>query len=192
MKEAFQMEILRQEIIEAQKIRAQFVQWKLTLVAVLAGVGLGFYPSIASHSTAVLILIPFVCVYVDVCVRHLNLRVLIIAEFLRSTRHGATEKYFAEYEDFCYTKRRAFKLEDLVFQWSSIFLSAFVATVPILFREENANLSSLFFYVAGGGGIIVAILVEWFYCSYVSFIKESPDALKDKLLVATTKQRVSF
>ena len=146
------------------------------LVAVLGGVGLGLYPSGVSRNAAVLMLIPFVCVYVDVCVRHLNLRVFIIAKFLRSTRSEATEKYFAEYEDFCYTKRQAFKLEDVVFQWSSIFLSAFVAGVPILFKETNVNLPFLFFYVAGGGGIIGAILVERFYRSYVSFIETNPGA----------------
>ena len=80
------LDSLRNEIIEAQKGRLDLLTWKVILVAGLGGIGLGF--NIGSDSQAivsphlVLGLILLVCLYVDALCRHLQLRILVISDFL--------------------------------------------------------------------------------------------------------------
>ena len=75
------MDKLREEIIEAEKIRADLIKWKLILVAGLGAAGLGLNGNSCDDMTLLLCLIPFVCVYVDLVARHFNLRIHVIAEF---------------------------------------------------------------------------------------------------------------
>jgi hypothetical protein len=79
------VESLRKEVIESEKLRANLLRWKLILVAAIGGVGLGLSETELDNTilpTPLLIcLIPFVGVYVDLLARHLNLRILAIAQF---------------------------------------------------------------------------------------------------------------
>jgi hypothetical protein len=68
------MEILRQEIIEAQKIRAELNKWKLLIVSALTAVGLGLTESRSvPYAELVLCGIPFACAYVDLLHYHQGL-----------------------------------------------------------------------------------------------------------------------
>ena len=78
------MSNLRQQVIESQKIRSDFLKWKLILIAALgsAGLGLGGINHF-SNTYMILCLIPLVCVYVDALCIHLYLRIKIIGTFIR-------------------------------------------------------------------------------------------------------------
>lgn len=134
------METLRTEIREAQQIRANFLKWKLVLVATLAGVGLGLWPTPTSStsskplsSSLLLCLIPFVCIYVDVLCRHANLRILVIAKFLREANPDEpSTRQMRQYEKLCKEMREkesVFLLETWALVSSSLALDILVILV---------------------------------------------------------------
>ena len=78
------MSNLRQQVIESQKSRSDFLKWKLILIAALGSAGLGLGGDNYFNKTyMILCLIPLVCVYVDALCIHLNLRIKIIGTFFR-------------------------------------------------------------------------------------------------------------
>ena len=97
------MEKLRDEIIEAQKIRADLIKWKLVLVAALGASGLGLGASQEGSMYMLLGLIPFVCSYVDLETRHLELRVHVIAAFMRHYSKYIPQQNasLSDYEVYC-------------------------------------------------------------------------------------------
>lgn len=84
------MSNLRTEIINAQQVRSDLLKWKLLLVAGLGGASLGFSGNQVSGAELALCVIPFVCVYVDLLCRHLNLRNMIIGAFLRRIKPNSS------------------------------------------------------------------------------------------------------
>jgi hypothetical protein len=95
---------LRDEIIESQKARADLFKWKIILVAAIGAAVLGVgdslgeagktaaqagQDSIVSKREYLLCLAPLVCVYTDILVLHLNLRIRVIGKFLRLHPLGA-------------------------------------------------------------------------------------------------------
>jgi hypothetical protein len=119
-------DLLRTEIIEAEKARTDFQKWKLILVASLGAVAIGIGAQAQGIQTQVylplLCVIPGVCSYVDLLCAHTTLRILVIAAYLRSREDP--------YETFMKEKIRgkvhAFVLEDLVMYGSSLVLCLFV------------------------------------------------------------------
>ena len=85
---------LRDEIIEAEKARTDLLKWKLIIVSGLGGAGLGFTgQSSVPGALYVLLLIPAVCLYVDLMCRHLTLRIMVVGTSCDSkggTRKGIT------------------------------------------------------------------------------------------------------
>jgi hypothetical protein len=120
------MSIFRTEIIEASKARTEFLKWKLIGVSALGAVGLGLTGStVTAGAYLVLGLIPPVCFYVDLLCRHISLRILVIAKFLRETGTGeqAAYEHFAEE----IRTRSLFRFEDTALVYSTLFLSIPVA-----------------------------------------------------------------
>lgn len=79
---------VRQEILESQKIRNEFLKYKLFTVAAIASVGLGLSGAKGSPVINVeylLCLIPLVCLYIDIICYHNNCRIRAIARFLEHT-----------------------------------------------------------------------------------------------------------
>lgn len=128
---------LRQEIVECQKAKAEFIRWKLIIVA---SVGVAAFGLQTGHGMpGLLALIPLACVYVDSACLHNDSRILMIAEFLRTSDHayGASQAY----EQYCHEHRDRFHGEGLVLFVSSLVLSLLV----LLFGG----------YVARDGGLAV-------------------------------------
>ena len=137
---------LRSEILEAEKARYDLLKWKLVLVAGLgaAGFGIGGGKSdvIAQLDLDYLIcLIPLVCIYVDVLCLHMNLRIMVIARFIRCTDSGGSG--LKDYENFARDAHRmtpqshyandssnntvsAYALENWALQWSTVVVSSLV------------------------------------------------------------------
>lgn len=125
------LEKLRDEIVESQKVRTDFLKWKLFLVAAIgaAAFGIGSRDSQSQSPPLVLLgLIPFVCLYVDAVCIHNQMRILIIARFMRRGSLGQTAK---AYEEYCRTQRSAWSLEDFALVGTTIFLSVLVLLVGI-------------------------------------------------------------
>jgi hypothetical protein len=135
------MSDLRTEIIESEKARSDLLKWKLIGVATLGAAGLGLNnPQQGVRTYFLPPLIPLLCFYADQLCRHLTLRILVIAAFLRS--HATDDQKI--YEDFVLKigrtrvapcargpLRHFFKFEDIALDWSTIFLSALVLVVGI-------------------------------------------------------------
>lgn len=142
------MDILRNEIIEAQKVRSDLVKWKLFLVAVLGATGLGLKRSEKGlNPELVLCCIPFVCAYVDLLCRHLSLRIKGIGTFLR-TVYIKNPKFsvFKNYEELMQKSRDNIRdniekwgfgqnkhsLESIVLKLSSIIFSMAIFSYAVL------------------------------------------------------------
>lgn len=140
------MDKLREEIIAAQQARSDFLKWKLVIVSVLGGAGLGSYAGIKAP-LVILALIPFAALYVDVICYHLALRTIVIGSFFKSIRPSDTtsvqEKLLISYEAYAFqtrgTKILAFDLEDWALWQSTFALSLIVLLSGISDKITRSN-----------------------------------------------------
>lgn len=127
---------LRTEIIESQKARVEILKRKLEITAILGAIGLGLDQTAhLPKAPLVLCCIPFVCLYVDLLCAHLNLRIMVIGQYIRSTKIGAESGYeqFVEQARSMGRKnnKSAFDLENWASYGSSILLSVAIVGVAI-------------------------------------------------------------
>lgn len=136
---------LRDEVIEAQKGRLELLKWKLILVAGLGGIGLGFSFNDSSQTMIsphlLLGLIPLVCLYVDALCRHLQLRILVISDFIEYFNEAES---ISKYEKFCHDTRRKkslniFWLEDLAMEFSTVIMSILIIATALLLFDQNTQ-----------------------------------------------------
>jgi hypothetical protein len=173
------MDSLRQEILEAQKRRADLIKWKLLLVSTLAATGLGLTnsPSVP-YSELVLCCIPFVCAYVDSLCCHQALVINVIGEFIRTRSDSKTDTQdIIEYEKFAlkvrqisYRKRKisAYDLERLNLRWSSLIFSALTAIYAII-QHRNTSIP---IFISGAIGILLTLLIQSIYETRRNKIRE--------------------
>ena len=128
------MHILRNEIIEAQKFRTDFLKWKLVISATIGGFGLGVFGAYDFVNSHILIsLIPLACVYCDIQCYHINLRVAVLAEYLRCNGKVEENKY-RDYEYFSLecARQGAFDFEDYSLRISTVIVCAMVIAIGVL------------------------------------------------------------
>src|SRR5450631_3789478 len=130
------MSSLREEIVASEQLRSDLVKWKLIIVSALGAAGLGFTEHSEhtgfSYAYLVLVLIPFVCFYVDLLCRHVSIRIMVIGTFIRLGFCGVETAY----EGFVEKTRKkldVFLLEDWVLQGSTIVLSSLIMLGGLLF-----------------------------------------------------------
>jgi len=164
------IESLRSEIMEAQKARIDLLKWKIILIAALSAVGFGISRDTQGPVPVLLGFIPLVCAYVDVLCVHNDLRILVIARFLRTSAEAK------DYEDLCQAQRRAFVLESLALVWTTVVFSLLVAVlcfVPdalgLFTQNETTNNHSeltcavkVFIGVCSAIGLLVSISAKLF------------------------------
>lgn len=201
------MQTYRHEIIETQKVRSDLLKWKLILCAVLGGIGLGLRGvglrgmagtnsfssgGLDSHIYLTLCLIPPVCAYVDILCYHLNLRMFVIARFLKDPRRRIIRNFSndnkksindteAEYENFrlyekiCEEERDAFELESFALKASSIVLSFILIILPFVVELDNQTpeLDNIILVVSGFFGIIAAIWIESSYQKKLELLNQT-------------------
>ncbi len=173
------MEQLRVEIIEAQKGRADLLKWKLVIVAALGAVGLGLANS-PRPFPIVLIGIPLVCTYVDFLCYNLNLRIQLIAEFMRRPLEGTVgedARVMQAYEEYvrrvATKKERIFVFETWALFWSTVLLSIgvfFYGAVGVSPHDSKAGLALILSGILGG---VLAIVSERVYSSKRGKIDQS-------------------
>lgn len=126
------MSNLRQEIIKSFKLRADFIKWKLLIVSILAATGLGLTGNSNSdiqNAYLILVLIPLVCLFVDLLCKHNSLRILVIGAFKRTIADGEEYKY-EQFAEAC-GRRNVFSLEEYAI--SGFTYAASVITILIGF-----------------------------------------------------------
>jgi hypothetical protein len=150
---------LRGEIVECQKAKAEFIRWKLIIVAAIGGAAFGLNDT--AGQPALMALIPLVCVYVDsVCV-HNDSRIMMIATFLCSSDQAGAEA--RAYEAHCRAHRYRFYGDGMVLFVSSFVLSVLVAAWGIYERTVDEPFAGAACLVAGVvGGLVTLILVRNF------------------------------
>lgn len=151
---------LRDEIIESEKARTDLMKWKLVLVSGIATVGLGLLKPQPAQPV-LLALIPFVCLYVDVVCYHNEIRIMVIAQFLRTCYKNSLER---QYEEHCKRARGDFSLEPFVLVWTTVSLSILVSLSgikplsKILFQCATlSTLQSCLLMTAGGIGVLAGL-----------------------------------
>jgi hypothetical protein len=150
---------LRAEIVECQKAKAEFIRWKLIIVAAIGGAAFGLNDTVGQP--ALMALIPLVCIYVDsVCV-HNDSRIMMIADFLRTSDHAGAQA--RAYEAHCNAHRHRFYGDGMVLFVSSFVLSVLVAAWGIYERTVDEPFAGAACLVTGiVGGIVTLILVRNF------------------------------
>jgi hypothetical protein len=164
------MKELRQELMEAQKMRFHLIQWKLAIVAALGAAGLGLTGSKAiPNGSLLLCLIPIACVYADALIYHQGVICHVIGEFLYT--HGENSdsldmRTFAAYENFAMSRRYlstqkgkkldVYSLEKLDLHFASALISASIVIVPLLFSHTRWPL----FATSGVIGVISSLLLR--------------------------------
>ncbi|NJA06818.1 hypothetical protein HC024_13960 [Methylococcaceae bacterium WWC4] len=128
---------LRDEIIESQKARSEFIKWKLLLIAMIGSIGYGLEKE-HEQVSLVLALIPFVCIYVDHVCLHNDARIMVIGDFLRSQDFNSHNSNIARaYELHCADRRNDFIDEGFVLYQCSIFVSIVVLITALIKYKPN-------------------------------------------------------
>jgi phosphorylase kinase alpha/beta subunit len=122
---------LADEILGAHTTRADYLKWKLILVAALGAAGFGLEGK-GQLAPLFLALIPFVCIYVDLLCANLNARIIVIGTFFAMCRRDP-------YERFVQGKRDVFDTEDWALHGSTLV----VCFIVILIGEFSLLVGSL-------------------------------------------------
>lgn len=157
---------LRDEIVECHKLRADFLKWKLVLVAVLAAAGLSGKTTdealVPGARQLVLLLIPFVCVYADLMCLPNWLRVYSLRRFI-SNIAGPEPSPTAPV--LLYEARLAHQdvgdmgFETFALLWSTLLIDMMVAFGGRLMGAERSCFCIDHFQGAASAGVALAIVV---------------------------------
>uniref|UniRef100_UPI004056DBDE hypothetical protein n=1 Tax=Candidatus Electronema sp. TaxID=2698783 RepID=UPI004056DBDE len=150
---------LRNEIVESEKSRMDFLKYKLIVIASLGAIGLGFSEQ---HTNAkiepdyILCIIPFICAYVDLLCYHNTIRILVIACFL-DYNNDPYEGYIGQldHNNPYGGARYLFNMEDFVLHWSSIAISFFLFSYSLIPFLNNLKIKGIIFLLVGAIAIIV-------------------------------------
>jgi len=161
---------LRTEIIESQKARIDLLKYKLLAVATLGAIGLGFGQSQHGKidSDLVLLIIPLVCIYIDLLCWHNTLRILVIGRFLSHYHKDLYEKYISSLDRYTPKKGYFYELEDFALSWSTILVSFLLIIYPIIIKHNLPKIS--LFFICGSVGIVLSIIFLNYYKRHISLL----------------------
>ncbi len=175
---------LRREIVEAQRIGADFLKWKLIATATVASVAVGFWKADsppAIDAKFLLCLIPLICAYVDMVSLDLAVRTMVIANFLRTRCHDAYEKHVHSLRDH---STNPFSAAPIAIHASSGIASALVAFTG-LYGASNRNWDPVAvsaFQMFGILGIALAVLQAVIYNLRIRQLDDREPKRKTKVL----------
>jgi len=183
---------LRSEIDSTEESQANFLKWKLLLVAATgsASLGVGFDSAVGlrAYAPLVLCLIPILCAYVDLVYFHLTLRIVAIATYLRFCGSDPPDGS-RRYEEFVYALRKGvrahpYALQSIVLSGSTAFLSIFVLTIGWLIHQgwiklavERSWLPDYLFIGSGMIGLVLAVVTARLFGSRVAYIERTADRM---------------
>lgn len=175
---------LREEIIESQKARMDFLKYKLIAIASLGAIGLGFNGNSTGWKIEpdyLLCIIPFVCIYADLLCYHNNIRILVIANFFCYS-NDPYEKYVG---GLCSNShgggRYLFNLEDFALYWSSMAMSIFLfaySLVPFLHASNPSIIKGIVFLLAGICSVVIIYSTESSYRKHLSVLSDASEKIR--------------
>jgi hypothetical protein len=154
------LNLLKQEINETIEAERDFSKWKLIVTAAIGAAALGL--GTGSHPLYwLLLLIPFACAYIDLHLCQLQLRILVLAQFIREYPASGTppDTTLQDYEKRCGDLRsgmpRVFNLGQSASRIASLGLSLVAPAIILAPSWHAAAKLSCRFWL--GFGIIWAI-----------------------------------
>ena len=88
---------LKEEINKNNEMEHDLAKWKLGVTAALGAAAFGLGKDCGTPPYWLLLFVPFVCAYIDLFVYQYELRILVIARFLRQ-HHQDGDKFLMKYE----------------------------------------------------------------------------------------------
>jgi hypothetical protein len=168
------MDTLRAELIESQKARMDLMKWKLILIAIIGGAGLGLSggaPNTASANAPLsLAVLPIACLYVDLLCRHLSLRNKAIGRFIESAPHDSPvlRQYERYYATVSLEAGGGMSFESIALRGCTTFVS--LAIIPLGILASGFTLGpggkiwpTALFVLSGLGGVLLSAVLERLY-----------------------------
>jgi hypothetical protein len=163
--------LLKQEINKTMEAEHDLAKWKLGVTAALGAAAFGFGQNGSSPSYWLLLFVPFVCAYVDLFNYQYELRIRVIARFLRKPGQG--DELLQKYEQECDDQRgkRIFSLGN----WAEFGCSLGASILgPIFYvlhnKYYNSDKGSLLVSRPAAGIIwflgVLLIVFLWLYFQY--------------------------
>jgi hypothetical protein len=158
--------LLKQEINTTVGAEHDLAKWKLGVTAALGAAAFGLTKDGPSHW--LLLLVPFVCAYVDLYAYQYQLRIRVIARFLRE--HPAKgDELLQAYELECekWRGKGVFSLGNWAGFGCSLGASAIGPVFYVVHRRQYTGLYNLLVSHAGAGMVwlvgVLLILILWLY-----------------------------
>ena len=142
---------LKEEINKTHDAEHDLAKWKLVVTAALGAAAFGLLGNGGKTNYWALLFIPFVCVYIDLFKYQYELRVLLIARFLRD--NGGDGEILQRYELQCHADRRQHGLFSLG-RLADITCSLGASALGAVFFSAKGHRSS--HVSAGSGDCLVA------------------------------------
>jgi hypothetical protein len=166
-------EKLRDELIECHKIRADFLKWKLVLIAVLGGAALSVKVTDTNLDpaarTLVLLLIPFVCVYADLMCLQNALRAHSITRFICQLPESAPGVSFER--RLAKGEAEIFSLERFALFWSTLLIDITVAFGGLLHPgAQTRTWVPDAFQVFAAAGVVLTVFVGAVFISQMGHV----------------------
>ena len=162
------------EIVESQKVRSDFLKWKLVVIATLATVGFGISDSYKRFELA-FALIPFASAYIDALCLHLNLRIYSIGRWHTTEQAKALDpdfEYMKEYEKFTDKLHEcgAYNLEKWTIFYSSLVINSLIIVYSIT-HICDLSIHAFALLLSSVIGLILTVLLN-------RYLKSSKEKIK--------------
>jgi len=137
------LNLLKEEINKTNEQEHDLAKWKLGVTAALGVAAFGVTRD-SKPNHWLLLLVPFVCAYIDLYAYQYSVRIMAIARFLRD-HPGDSDKVLRDYELAClrWRKQRIYSLGSLAGIGSSVGASLFGPIFYFLVRSGQSEPDSL-------------------------------------------------
>jgi len=171
---------LRTEIIESQKIGADFLKWKLISVATVASISVGLAPAgggSAEGAKLLMCLVPLICAYVDLISLHIMTRILTIGIYLKNSGDS--------YEQFVFGVRERTTTNPYVFEAVAILASsgtinAVIVALGFTLPRGPGNWPSDYLTAYIVAGVLGIVATAAFWLMHLSRTREIVRAAESK------------
>lgn len=159
------LNLLKQEINQTLESEHDFAKWKLLVAAALGATALGLDKGGTPHYSLLLV-IPFVCAYIDVHLYQYQARILVLAQFIRDYHPplALPDTVLQDYESWVagFRTKRIFDLGQHANFGASIGLSV-VAGLPLVaswWSGENTHVNKWVAVAIWGTGVVLIFILR--------------------------------
>lgn len=175
---------LKDEINKTNEQEHDLAKWKLGVTAALGVAAFGITKDSKSNHW-LLLLVPFVCAYIDLYAYQYQVRIMVIARFLRD-HPGDTDTALHDYEKECgvWRRKHVFSLGNFAGISSSVGASALGPIFYFLVRQGTTESDTLLVspcvaVVIWLVGLFLLVFLRWYFRTRVKMVeKEAPSTAK--------------